>query len=301
MCASTEIKSLLECKKKDKNTTFVDSNLPRYLPFSASKKRTKDYSIRKTFWGSGLEMEITALESINAYDLKVLLEILNIYQNYPQKWSYSKLVVEDHIIELAGIKLDIEEIIKKRGIKNKKVNRKTFVESLRRWYSAEVRYYANGQEIANTRYVWEVKPNKDYKTVIIAVNRKFLEFCIKKGILIDLKRLYLYDGLKEKYKSYAELLDFHLQGTKEETQIKGKKRYYYRRMFKEEDLFNALNLFEIEREKERRYILKKAFSLVHDVGKLPKYILTNKNGTPYWVRVDIQKVQPKIKKKKNTF
>jgi hypothetical protein len=259
-----------------KNYSKIDHKTLHFLPFLPSRKRNKGFVLTRE-WGNWI-LDITARETLNTYDLLTLLYIVKEYILNGFKAGYIGMGKDKR--EVAGIKIDVKKFLLNRGILNKKANRNTLKKSIMRLKSIDLVYTNKETRIENyTSYIYEFDVDKDIKEITIYANKKFIEFVIRNGILINLERLKLY-GEKEQY---AILLDLYLQGTKIEIKKKNKKIYIYRGKFTNEEIEQALKLdITNMRQSDKRLIIKKAFKLIHEKGNMPLYIYDkNKN---MWIK-----------------
>jgi hypothetical protein len=259
-----------------KNYSKIDHKTLHFLPVLPSRKRNKGFALTRE-WGNRI-LDITARETLNTYDLLTLLYIVKEYILNGFKAGYIGMGKDKR--EVAGIKIDVKKFLLNRGILNKKANRNTLKKSIMRLKSIDLVYTNKETRIENyTSYIYEFDVDKDIKEITIYANKKFIEFVIKNGILINLERLKLY-GEKEQY---AILLDLYLQGTKIEIKKKNKKIYIYREKFTNEEIEQALKLdITNMRQSDKRLIIKKTFELIHEKGNMPLYIYDkNKN---MWIK-----------------
>ena len=210
--------------------TKIDHNTLHFLPFLPTRKRQKGYYIKRT-WGE-LIMEIIAFETLNTYDLVTLLFVTKEYLKAGYKAG------ELNGKEIAGITIDVKKILKQRGLLTKKANRITFLNSLLRLKTIEIIFTNKKGDKVYTNYLYEIEVDKDILQIKIAANKKFIDFIIKKGILINLERITKYTDKEQ----YAILLDLYLQGTKIKKEIKGRTFLKYREKYYTKEIEKALKL-----------------------------------------------------------
>lgn len=219
----------------------LDHQTLHYLPFLATKDRKGNYLFVGE-WGNQ-QMILRAYETLNTYDLKVLLYVI-------QEYLTNHYVVGDFngrpVVQIA---INVESIMKRMKIHNKKVNRKTFRNSIERLKSVSVAFINKiTSEEVNTTYIYEFEVDKDIKTIVIFANKKFIEYILKHGITIELERI-------NKYKSqYTVLLDLYISGTKK----KINNRYVFRTKYTYDELLTALKLNNLNRKKIMQ-IIRKSF------------------------------------------
>jgi hypothetical protein len=248
------------------------------LPFVASRKRQKGFEIERQ-WGKW-KLNLSAPETMNTIELITLSQMLQDYQRSPDLWGDGGRVGNVKVLERV---LNIGDMVKSRGLQNKKGNRETVFKSIYRWYKAELKYTnLKSDEEHLTRYIFDIKNHnpKNIGDVTIYVSKGFLDFCLKSGLMFNWKRLLLYKT------GHAQLLDAFLQGIREKRKNDGKEvTYRYRDACSEEILFNGIGLSDTDMNlREQRRILKETFKEVHEIGNLPKY--TFDVVYKMWRRVD---------------
>lgn len=256
----------------------IDADAIHTLPLTASRQRIPFYKNSRKF--GDLTMTMKAAESLNAYDLITLGQLLQDYQERPESWSDAGTMrIDDSGAgrNLIYKKLNLAQMAKEKGLSSHKHNRQTIFDSITRWYRAELMYQYDGESIIHTRYVFEVKENIDAegmcREVDIVVNQNFFDLCLQEGLVFNWRRLVGYGD-----KFYAIQLDAYLQSNK----VKTEGGYVYRSTIKEETLFKALGLDKTHMEQfTKRAKLKGAFKTIEEAG-LPKYLLDTENKR--WVR-----------------
>ncbi len=269
-----------------KNYSKIDHKTLHFLPFLPSRKREKGFALTREYgeW----TLDITARETLNTYDLLTLLYMVKEYLLNGYNAGY--IGEGENKREVAGIKINVKQFLLTRGILNKKANRQTLKNSVKRLKTIDLTFtHKKTKKEINTSYIYEFITDDSINEITIYANKKFIDFIINNGILINLERLKLY-GEKEQY---AILLDLYLQGTK--LIIKNKKgtKYIYREKFTNEEIEQALKL-DITKMKQwdKRVIIKKAFELLHEKGKLPLYVYDKKKNM--WIKTfeEQGKLQP---------
>ncbi|MBS9782540.1 MAG: hypothetical protein KGV43_01915 [Arcobacter sp.] len=268
-------------KKTNTNTNSVvkmDCDILHFLPFKPTIRRTRGFFVERR-WGQ-TKMELTADWTLNSYDLISFAQVLNEYQKNKDKWeTVGEMGSGKYKREVIKMELDIQKFVQYRNIDNVKKNRKSIFDSLERLFSIKLKYETD-EKIIYTRYVYdiEIEKNEDYKKITTYVNKPFLEFCIKSGMLFNFGRLINYS------KAYSCLLDSYIQGTK----VKTDKGYTYKNIFKEEDLFEILYLNEVKDNNTNKHKkIADAFTELHQVGKLPLYVFDKIEKT--WIKEDYLK------------
>jgi hypothetical protein len=231
------------------------------LPISTNRKRTKGWEVEREY--NGLVMAIQAFESLNAYDLIALFQMLDDYSKNFDKWEnrgMAKFSINDDFERtLMYRKFDLKFLCKQRNILTKKINRKSIAESFDRWYKAEI-IYKKPNDVTKTRYIYEFKIDKNYEYVEIIANSNFLNFCLQNGMAMNWERLTKYG---KNY--YALQLDIYLQFRAIKYGKKTKK-YKYPNTIKEETLFNHLGVEnEIKDLKHKREKIKEAFAKFKEI------------------------------------
>jgi len=247
-----------------KHYSKIDHKTLHFLPFLPSRKRTRGFALARKY-GDWI-LDISARETLNTYDLLTLLYMVKEYLLNGYNAGY--IGEGKNKREIAGIKINVKQFLLMRGILNKKANRETLKNSIKRLKTIDLTFThtKTGKEI-NTSYIYEFETDENINEIIIYANKKFIDFVIRNGILINLERLKLY-GEKEQY---AILLDLYLQGTKIKIQNKNIK-YIYREKFTNGEIEQALKLDITKmRQSDKRLIIKKAFELLCEKGNLPLY------------------------------
>ena len=271
-----------------KNYSKIDHKTLHFLPFLPSRKRTENFKLTREYgeW----KLNIKAEKTLNTYDLLTLLYIVKEYLLNGYIGGYFINKKKDKKEEIAGIDINVKQFLLTRGILNKKTNRQTLKKSIERLKSIDLTFiHKETKKEINTSYIYKTETDENINEITIYANKKFIDFVINNGILINLERLKLY-GEKEQY---AILLDLYLQGTK--LIIKNKKgtKYIYREKFTNEEIEQALKL-DITKMKQwdKRVIIKKAFELLHEKGKLPLYVYDKKKNM--WIKTfeEQGKLQP---------
>lgn len=255
------------------------------LPFVASRKRQKGFEIERQ-WGKW-KLNLSAPETMNTIELITLSQMLQDYQRSPDLWAVSGSLDGEPVLKR---EINIAEMVKARGLPNKKGNRETILKSIYRWYQSELKYthIENGSE-HYTRYIHSFKNHDPQKitSVTINVNKGFLEFCLKSGLMFNWKRLTLYKT------GHAQLLDAFLQGTRDKRKADGKNvTYRYRDVYSEDILMDGIGLSDSGLSaKDKRRTLKATFKEIQALGDLPEY----KFDSVYkrWVRIDSKLISEK--------
>jgi len=224
--------------------TKIDHRTIHFLPFLPARNRNLGYKLERK-WGKE-KIIITAIETLNTYDLITFLLVLKEYSNN----AYTIGKIKDK--EFAEIVIDVKKLLKERGIINKKINRETFFKSLKRLRSIELEIITKEARVI-TSYFYEIEADNELNTIKILANKKYIDQLVKKGIIINLNRILNYN----KKEQYTILLDLYLQGTKN---IKKGGGFSYRNFYKNEEIETALKLDLIDLPKfKKRQIIKKSF------------------------------------------
>ena len=239
-----------------------DPDTAKTLPISTNRKRIKFWIVEREY--NGLTLSIQAFESLNAYDLIALFQMLDDYSKNNEKWEYQGTMQINNEIKriLKKRNFDLKELCKQRKISTNKNNRKSISESFERWYKAELIYKykeENPTEI-HTRYIFEYEVDKNFEKMTIVANTNFLDFCLKNGMAMNWERLIKYG------KSYYGLqLDIYLQFNTIKIRKKNTK-YAYPNIIKEETLFQHLGINdEIKDIREKRRKVKQAFQKFEEI------------------------------------
>jgi len=263
--------------------TKLDHKTLHFVPFLPTRKRTKKFKLEGK-WGDTNFM-IKAPESVNTYDLVTLMFVTKAYLK--ENWYAGYIGEGEEKREIAGLKLNLEQVCKERGILNKKINRETILNSLIRLSHIDLFFIKNKQTIM-TKYIYEIRYDLDYKKTKIYANKRFIEFITEKGILLNLSNFVKLEQTKSESKEYATLLYAFLSGTKTKTRWSNKTILKWREKYNEELLFNAIKLNKTNIPlKRKREELKKAFKILHKELELPLY--TFNKTEKMWIRTDLTK------------
>lgn len=238
-----------------KNLTKMHHRIMHTLPFVPSRKRQKGFEIIRHFANWSLHMR--AHETLNHYDLITLLFLAKRYlaQDY-EDLGYRL----DDGRRVVRLKIDLELLVKERGLDNHRNNRHSVVLSLERLMSCQFTVIEVDGSRTAAWIISGMRIDGDEKKVDVDCNARFLEWC-GKGILVNLGRLCAY-----KDNGVAVLIDAFLQGTK---QKKGG-RWMYREWVSEDVLFNIIDPHKTQARQRLRGYIKNAFALMAAHG-LPHY------------------------------
>jgi hypothetical protein len=243
-----------------KGIVKFDPDTAKTLPISTNRKRINFWMVERVY--NGLTLSIQAFESLNAYDLIALFQILDDYSKNKEKWEYKGTTSfrdDDFERILMYRKFDLKELCKQREILTKKANRKSIAESFERWYKAEI-IYKRKNDVTKTRYIFEFRVDTNYNYIEIVANANFLDFCLENGMAMNWERLIKYG---KNY--YALQLDIYLQ-FRSIQHGKTNKKYKYPDIIKEETLFQHLGINEeIKEIKEKRRKTKQAFKKFEEI------------------------------------
>ena len=243
-----------------KKIVKFDSQTAKVLPISTDRKRTKGWEVERTI--NNLKIKIKAYESLNAYDLISLFQMLDDYQHNKEKWIFQGTIKLEDETERILMKREflLKDLCNEREISSNKNNRATIAKSFERWYRAELLYYYDDEEPINTRYIFEFKIDKDINKLIIVANANFLDFCLKSGMAMNWGRL-----LKYGKNYYGLQLDIYLQFNAIKIGKKNKK-YAYPNVIREETLFLHTGIEnEVKKLKHKREKLKQAFKKFKEI------------------------------------
>ena len=231
----------------------LDYRTLHFLPFLPTRKREQMEIERK--WGD-VVFKAKAPESLNTYDLITLMFIIKEYLK--QNWD----IIEIDGKEIALKKLNLVKLIKERRILNKKINRKTILDSIFRLSQVDLFFTKNGKTYV-TKYIYDVKYDNDYKEIEIFANKKFIEAVINKGILVNLENF-----------------------LKLEKEANGRTLLKWRGKYRENLLFSVLNLNNTNLDKrKKRQKLKEAFVILNEALDVPIYRYNKIEEM--WVRIDL--------------
>ncbi|MHB1665334.1 MAG: hypothetical protein ACYCT7_08770 [bacterium] len=237
---------------ENKENSKIDSFLIHSMPFLPVQNRKKDFEIVRS-WGKQF-IKITAPETLNAYDLISLLQFLRHYIQNRKNYKEFNWGNEGDKKVLFGCEIDLSEFCRERNISDNKHNRETIFNSFKRIFEMKIEL-GEGQDLKNkslTRFIYDIEPdkNKEYKKINVLVNKLFFEFCLKKGLMINLDKL-----IRHQKNYYAILLDAFIQSTDFEK-------------YDEELLFERTGLSKTGcSNKDKREVLKKAFSQIDENKK----------------------------------
>jgi hypothetical protein len=254
----------------------LDYRTLHFLPFLPSRKREQMEIERK--WGD-VVFKAKAPESLNTYDLITLMFIIKEYLK--QNWD----VIEINGKETAVMKLNLVKLVKERGVLNKKINRKTFFESILRLSQINL-FFIKNDKTHWTKYIFDIEYENDYKEIQIFANKKFIETVTNKGILVSLSNFLKLEKEANGRTEYAILLYAFMQGTKTKFHVNGRNLLKWREKYREDLLFRVLNLENTNLDKrKKREKIKEAFNVLHKNFDIPKY--TYDKFDEMWVRVDL--------------
>jgi hypothetical protein len=253
-----------------KNCTKMHHRIMHALPFVPSRKRQKGFEITRHYGSWSLTMR--AFETLNHYDLITLLMISREYirGNYVDL-GYSSTDERRRV----RIRIDIEKIIRERGLNNKKSNRMSFLKSLLRFYQCSFEVKDQNGVCVSSWIISDAKyDHEQAKWAEIDCNARFLEYCAR-GIMVNWKRLSQY-----KDNGIAVILDTYLQGTK----VKKDGRWQYRKWISEETVCDLLDPFGTQRLYKVRQQAREAFGLMAVHG-MPRYEYDKVYKR--WIRQDV--------------
>jgi len=254
----------------------LDYRTLHFLPFLPSRKREQMEIERK--WGD-VFFKAKAPEMLNTYDLVTLMFVIREYLKLD--WDIKEINGKEAAVK----KLDLIKLVKERGVLNKKINRKTLLESIIRLSKVDLFFTKNGKTHV-TKYIYDVKYDNNYKEIEIFANKKFIEAVINKGILVNLGNFLILEKETNGGTGYAILLYAFMQGTKTKFNINGRKLLKWREKYREDLLFDILNLNNTNLDKrKKREKIKEAFNVLHKNFDIPKY--TYDKFDEMWVRVDL--------------
>jgi hypothetical protein len=238
------------------NITRFDPNILHNLPFLPSKIRQKTFRITRTFGTQ--KLTLTAFETINHLDLLTLFQLVKDY--IMNKSNYVEAGKLEDFEVLQG-QINLEKIVKERNLKNQKTNRKTIWDSIYRFQNVNVELsYTDSRKVVRTKYIFqsETDNDNDLYNCKIFINKKFFDFCVQSGIVLEIEKLFRYKS------AYTILLDVFIQSTKWNN-------------YKEELLFERIGLNDSNlAKKEKRRILKKTFREFNDFNNFDFYHENNK-------------------------
>jgi hypothetical protein len=258
--------------------TKLDDKTLHFLLFLPTRKREKIEIERK--WGDVI-CKISASESLNTYDLITLMLIIKEYL----KHTYHIENLQEQ--EAATLEIDLVKLIKERNIINKKINRKTLIESILRLINLNLIFIKNNKS-HKTKYFYHAEYDENYKKIILYANLKFIRKIENNGILINLTDFLKLEKISENGSDYAILLYAFLIGTKAKFRFEKKLILQWRKKYNENILFEILNLNNTNLSKsKKRKKLQKAFNVLHQYLNLPLY--TYNKLEEAWIRTDLAK------------
>ncbi|MHB1680832.1 MAG: hypothetical protein ACYCTB_10070 [bacterium] len=226
------MKDIKEIKSK------IDPVILHTMPFLPTHNRLKNYQITRS-WGDDV-LTMQAFETLNAHDLLTLLQMLKDYIQNRSEWLKTGETLENKPILRRSV--NIKQYVVERGIRNQKENREVIWKSIKRLSNVLLTLINNkkGTEII-TRYIFEAKSDNNYKTGEVLVNELFFNFCVEKGLIVNIGRLFLYK------QNITILLDVFIASTNFTK-------------YKEEDLFERTGLNNTDMElRKKRLSLKNTF------------------------------------------
>lgn len=240
---------------KIKILTKMHHRIMHAVPFVPSRKRQKGFEIVRNYGDWSLHMQ--AYETLNHYDLVTLLFLAKCYlQHEFEDLGYR----EDDGRRVVRIAIDLETLVKERGLHNERVNRHSVVLSIKRLMNCKFTIIAADGTETTAWIISAVSVDAKEKRVEVDCNARFLEWCAK-GILVNLGRLVKYGD-----HGVAILVDAYLQGTKQ----KKNGRWVYRDWIAENKLFELIDPHGQMPAYTLRQQLKKAFLLMASHG-MPEY------------------------------
>ncbi len=259
--------------------TKMDPDTLHFLPFLPSRNRENGMELERS-WGNYI-LKIRAFETLNAYDLITLMFITREYINKGYVSGYIDIDSAGEKKEVAKVTLDVPSIMKEKGALNKRKNREAFLKSVWRLKSTELIFYHKEEKSYRyTYYIYEFDVDKDIYSIVIYANKKFVDFVLKSGLLVNMGRVLRYDDREQ----YAVLLDIYIQSTK----VKHSRKYKgypptdfldYRDRFSLAEIEKVLKLDLINLPKfKKMQIMREAFNKVHEIGGLPKYVFNKNNN-----------------------
>jgi len=276
-------------KIQKKGIIKFDPDTAKTLPISTNRKRKIGWVVERV--SNDLTLTIKAFESLNAYDLIALFQMLDDYSKNYEKWEFQGVMQIDQESKriLKKRTFFLKDLCKQRGISSNKNNRKSIAESFKRWYQAELIYKYKEEAPIFTRYVFEFKVDENYEIIDIVANINFLDLCLESGMAMNWGRLSKYG------KSYYGLqLDIYMQ-FRAIAYGKKTKKYKYPDVIKEETLFNHLGINdEIKDIKHKREKVKQAFKKFEEVTG-QKYIY-NKSERKWIKESYLKYIQEKNKR-----
>jgi hypothetical protein len=238
-----------------KNLSKMHHRIMHALPFVASRKRQKGFDIVRHYGDWSLHMR--AYETLNYYDLITLLFIAKRYL----EGDYEDLGYrENDGRRVVRLKLDLEVLVKERGLQNQRGNRHSIVASLERLMDCKFTVIEAGTKTA-AWIIAALQADDQEKTVEVDCNARFLEWCAR-GVLVNLGRL-----VKYRDNGIAVLVDTYLQGTKQ----RKSEHWVYRSHIHETKLFELIDPHQQVPAHKLRQQLKYAFELMHKHG-MPLYV-----------------------------
>ncbi len=253
--------------------TRMDPDTLHFLPFLPSRNR-KDRMEMERRWGKHM-LKIRSFETLNAYDLITLMFITREYIHKGYVSGYIDIDKAGGKREVAKVSLDVPLIMKEKGVLNKKKNREAFLRSVWRLKNTELIFYQQDEKkYRYTYYIYEFDVDRDIYQIIIYANKRFVDFVLKSGLLVNMGRVLKYDDKEQ----YAILLDIYMQSTK----VRHTRKYKgypttdfldYRARFSLPEIEHALKLDLLNVPSwKKMQVIRDAFNKVHSIGKLPLYI-----------------------------
>jgi hypothetical protein len=239
-----------------KNLSKMHHRIMHALPFLASRKRQKGFDLIRHYGDWSLHMR--AYETLNYYDLVTLLFLAKRFleQDY-QELGYR----DDDGRRVVRLSLDLELLVRERGLHNQRTNRHSVVASLERLMDCKFTVIeSNGTKTA-AWIISALQTDKHEKNVEVDCNARFLEWC-SRGVLVNLGRLVQYGD-----NGVAVIVDTYLQGTKRRA---ANGRWMYREWIRETDLFELIDPHKTQPHYKLRQQLRNAFALMQAHG-MPQY------------------------------
>ncbi len=247
------------------NYSLLMTQMVHVLPVSPSRKRTRGFAaVYKINWGRLEKLEITARETLNAFDLLTLLALTKAALESPledggcYKGPDGKEEKRMYVLQI-GVRQFVEGY---RELKWGSRTREAVRQSLERLADCTWTYFYKGSEFSRVKILLDFKEEKQKKW-LLWINKNFIDAAKKyKENLLFLKLNISY--IQQCRTDIGKLLMVWLQGQRNT-------------VCKEDLIFQALHLHYTEKKKSR-YELKKAFDDVVAAGYLQSYKVEKKNS-----------------------
>jgi len=265
-------------KKEKINTALVYTGLLHILPVIPTRKREKGFKrIIQVNWGKVEKIIIKAIETLNAFDLSIMLAVLSyIYENRDKLKEYELKPKDENDRENIEY-FYVTEITPYSFIKNYcNLNplsgsriKKIVFESLNRLNDCYWQFYLIDGQIFKTRVLENFKQNADGKWILYfdknRIDRMLDEDSRKNGLYLKV----VLNFIRKCKTDIGKLLCYWLQGQKNNR-------------FSEDLLMDVLHL-EYERKRDARLKLREGFEDIKQSRYIESWKIEKRDKTNFFV------------------